>query len=70
MIQIKIDVEQMKSGRIAVELQTGLCKKRPMTKGEAQIAGQLNSILALIVADLASMMLVRQWLLGRKMSRQ
>jgi hypothetical protein len=56
LIQIKIDVQQMRSGRIAVELQTGLCKTRPMTKGEAQIACQLKSILALIIADLANML--------------
>ncbi len=45
----------MKSGRVAVELQTGLSKKRPMTKAESQIACHLKSVLAIIVADLARM---------------
>lgn len=56
MIHLKIDVEQMKSGRVSVELTTGVCKSRPMTKGESQVACQLKSILALIITDLATML--------------
>lgn len=55
MIQIKVDIEEMKSGRVAVELLVGKSEKRPMTKAESQVAGHLKSILAIIVADLASM---------------
>jgi hypothetical protein len=54
-IQIKIDVEEMKSGRVAVELQVGNSKARPMTKAESQVAAQLRDILAMIIADLACM---------------
>ncbi len=55
MIQIKIDVEQMKSGRVAVELQTGLSKKRPATDSEKNVAGQLKGMIAVIVSEIASM---------------
>jgi len=55
MIQIKIDVEEMKSGRVAVELQSGLSKKRPMTKAENRIACHLKAALAMIITDLAGM---------------
>lgn len=55
MVQIKIDVEQMKTGRVAVELKIGTSKARPMTKAESQVAAHLKSILAMIVTDLAGM---------------
>lgn len=55
LIQIKIDVEQMKSGRVAVELQTGLSKKRPPTESEENVASKLKGMIAVIVAEIASM---------------
>ncbi len=55
MIQIKIDITEMKTGRIALELLVGKHKTKPATKGETQVACQLKSILTLIVTDLADM---------------
>ncbi len=54
MIQIKIDVEEMKSGRVAVELLVGKSQKRPETKMEIQVAGHLKAILAIIISELAN----------------
>ena len=55
MAQLKIDIEKMKSGRIAVELSTGLCKERPMIEAEAQIAYKIKGILAIVITDIANM---------------
>ncbi len=65
MIQLKIDVEEMKSGRVAVELKIGLSKEKPMTKGESQIACKLKDILALIITDLAIMLPNSSMAVGR-----
>jgi hypothetical protein len=53
MIQIKIDVEQMKSGRISIEMQTGISKKRPPTGNEEEVACKLKETIAIIVSELA-----------------
>lgn len=55
MVQIKLDIEQMKSGRVAIELLVGNCKKNPMTKAESQVACQLKALIAMIISDVASM---------------
>jgi hypothetical protein len=45
----------MKSGTIAVELLVGNSKKRPMTTAESQVAVRLETVIAMIIADFASM---------------
>ncbi len=55
MIQIKIDITEMKTGRIALELLVGKKKAEPATKGETQVACHLKTIMAMIVAELADM---------------
>jgi hypothetical protein len=48
-----VDIEAMKSGRIAIELSTGISKDKPLTKGESQVACHLKTLIAVMVADLA-----------------
>jgi hypothetical protein len=45
----------MKSGTIAVELLVGNSKKRPMTTAESQVAVRLETVIAMIITDFASM---------------
>ena len=53
MIQIKIDVEQMKSGRIAIGLLIGTKPTQPPTAGETRIACQLKMMMAVIISEIA-----------------
>lgn len=55
MIELKIDITEMKTGRIALEVLVGKCKTKPATKGETQIACHLKTVLQMIVAELADM---------------
>ena len=55
MIQIKINITEMNTGRIALELLADKHKTKSTTKGETQVACQLKAILTLIVTDLAAM---------------
>jgi hypothetical protein len=54
LIQIKVDVEQMKSGRVAIELLVGKSAKRPATKMEMKVASNLKMMMAILISDVAS----------------
>lgn len=55
MVQIKIDVEQMKSGRVVIELKVHESEARPITKAESDVAFNLKAIMAMVIAELAHM---------------
>ena len=55
MVQIKIDITEMKTGRIALEVLLSKKKSEPATKGEEQIACHLKAILTMIMAEMADM---------------
>jgi hypothetical protein len=54
MIQIKVDIEEMKSGRVAVELLVGKKSTQPPTEGETRIACRLKMMMAVVISEIAS----------------
>ncbi len=55
MIQLRIDITEMKTGRIALEVLCGKHKTKTETKGEVKIARHLKTVLQMLVAELADM---------------
>lgn len=56
MIQIRVEINELKSGKISIESKMALCKKTELTKSEIDVANKIKKMFVRIMKDIFAML--------------